>query len=78
MVPCIFNSGCVIGKKGITAIEITKGKIALVHWFDRRKSQKYLDYNGYVPVQLGDSEYYRVVFKEDDLNYIFARIKLLA
>jgi UDP-2,3-diacylglucosamine pyrophosphatase LpxH len=78
MVPCIFNSGCVIGKKGITAIEITDGSIALVHWFDRRKSQKYLDYNGYVPVQLGNSDYYRVVFKEDDLNYIFARIKLLA
>jgi UDP-2,3-diacylglucosamine pyrophosphatase LpxH len=78
MVPCLFNSGCVIGKKGITAIEITNGSIALVHWFDRRKSQKYLDYNGYIPEQLGDSEYFRVVFKEDNLNYIFARIKLLA
>jgi UDP-2,3-diacylglucosamine pyrophosphatase LpxH len=78
MVPCIFNSGCVIGKKGITALEITDGNIALVHWFDRRKSQKYLDYNGYIPEQIGDSDFFRVVLKEDNLNYIFARIKLLA
>lgn len=78
VVPCLFNSGCVIGKKGITAIEIAGGNISLVHWFDRRKSQKYLDYNGYTPIQLGNSEYFRVVFKEDNLNYIFARIKLLA
>jgi Predicted ICC-like phosphoesterases len=78
MVPCIFNSGCVIGKKGITAIEIADGKISLVHWFDCRKSRKYLDYNGYTPVRLDDSEYFRVVLKEDNLNYIFARIELLA
>jgi UDP-2,3-diacylglucosamine pyrophosphatase LpxH len=78
MVPCMFNSGCVIGKKGITAIEITNGHIALVHWFDRRKSQKYLDYNGYTPAQLENTEYFRVVFKEENLNYIFARIELLA
>jgi UDP-2,3-diacylglucosamine pyrophosphatase LpxH len=78
MVPCMFNSGCVIGKKGITAIEIAGGTISLVHWFDRRKSQKYLDYNGYTPVKMEDSEYFRVVLKEDNLNYIFARIELLA
>ncbi len=78
MVPCIFNSGCAIGKTGITAIEIAGGKISLIHWFDRRKSQKYFDYNGYTPVQMGNSDFFRVVLKEDDLNYIFARIDLLA
>ncbi|HBF37618.1 MAG TPA: metallophosphoesterase [Firmicutes bacterium] len=78
MVPCMFNSGCAIGKTGITAIEIADGKISLIHWFDRRKSQKYLDYNGYTPVQMENTEYFRVALKEDNLNYIFARIELLA
>ena len=41
-VPCLFNSGCAIGKRGLTAIEIAEGKIALVHWFDRRRSHRHL------------------------------------
>jgi predicted phosphodiesterase len=78
IVPCIFNSGCVIGKNGITAIEIAGGKIALVYWFDSNKSRKYFNYNGYHPERLGDTDYYRVVLNRDDLDYIFTRIKLLA
>jgi predicted phosphodiesterase len=41
-VPCLFNSGCAIGKRGVTAIEIADGQISLVHWFDRRRSDRYL------------------------------------
>ena len=36
-VPCLFNSGCAIGKSGLTVIEIEDGQIALVHWFDSRR-----------------------------------------
>lgn len=78
VIPCLFNSGCVIGKRGITAIEIYDGKIALVHWFDRERSLKYLNFNGYEPLQLEDTHYYRVVLKEENLDYIFTRIRLLA
>jgi UDP-2,3-diacylglucosamine pyrophosphatase LpxH len=78
LAPCMFNSGCIIGKNGMTALEITRGKIALVYWFNRRKSQKYFNYNGYKPEQLDTSDYFRVVLNQDDLGYIFARIKLLA
>lgn len=78
LVPCTFNSGCVIGKKGITAIEIGGGNIGLVHWFDQNTSQKYFDCNGYQPEQLEESDYFRVVLKEDNLDYIFTRIELLA
>lgn len=42
MVPCLFNSGCCIGKRGLTGIEIAGGRIALVHWFDRTRSERYL------------------------------------
>ena len=35
-IPCVFNSGCVIGKRGMTCIEIENGNISLVHWFDKK------------------------------------------
>lgn len=77
LLPCLFNSGCGIGRHGITAIEIVRGRVALVYWFDRRKSAKYFESEGYQPQQLGDSDYFRVVLKEEDLDYIFTRINLL-
>jgi predicted phosphodiesterase len=77
LLPCLFNSGCGIGRHGITAIEIVRGRAALVYWFDRRRSDKYFAAGGYEPQQLGDSDYYRVVLKEEDLDYIFTRINLL-
>jgi UDP-2,3-diacylglucosamine pyrophosphatase LpxH len=77
LVPCVFNSGCGIGKSGITALEIKKSTIGLVHWFDRKRSEKYLSYNGYKVKQLNDTDYYRVLLKRDALEYIFSRIYLL-
>ncbi len=78
LVPALFNSGCTIGKRGITGLEISHGTIALVHWFDRKISDKYLAYNGYNPDRLNDSNYFRVVIKQDFLDYIFTRTELLA
>ncbi|HVO39939.1 MAG TPA: metallophosphoesterase [Spirochaetia bacterium] len=90
-VPCLFNSGCAIGKRGLTAIEIAEGQIALVHWFDRNRSDRYLpgtagrqpaaavaSADGDGAWHLEGTEYYRTVLKKDRLDYIFARIRLLA
>jgi predicted phosphodiesterase len=77
LLPCLFNSGCGIGRHGITAIEITANHAALVYWFDRRRSAKYFASDDYRPQQLGASDYFRVVLKEEDLDYIFTRINLL-
>lgn len=77
LVPCLFNSGCVIGKRGMTAMEIADGKISLVHWFDERRSIKYFNWNGYYPQKLEQTPYYRVVLNSDELDYMFARIELL-
>ena len=46
-IPCVFNSGCVVGKRGMTCLEIEGDKIRLVHWFDKRISRKYLKQSGY-------------------------------
>ena len=77
IVPCVFNSGCVIGKRGITAIEIHNGKIGLVHWFDRKVDKKYIRDDEKNPPRLDETDYFRTVLKRDDLDYIFTRIELL-
>lgn len=76
--PCMFNSGCTIANSGITTIEIEKGMIRLIYWFDKKVTRKYLDFEGYHAEQLDDSDYYRVVLKEDSLDYMFTRLRLLS
>lgn len=78
VIPCIFNSGCCIGKRGITSIEITYDEIYLVHWFDSSISKKYLNYHGNYPEKIAGTNYFRMVLKKDYLDYIFTRIKLLS
>ena len=78
LIPCTFNSGTVIGRRGMTSIEIENGRIALVHWFDEVRSQKYLEDADYKTDALAGTRYHRVVIKSESLSYIFARIKLLA
>ncbi len=77
-IPCLFNSGCVIGKRGMTCLEIENNEIALVHWFDKKISDKYLDKRGYEPEQLRETDYFRMVLNKEYLNYVFSRINLLS
>jgi UDP-2,3-diacylglucosamine pyrophosphatase LpxH len=77
-VPCLFNSGCAIGKRGVTAIEIANGEIALVHWFDRTRGERHMSEDGRAAQRLGTTDYYRAVLKQDRLQYVFTRIRLLA
>lgn len=77
-IPCLFNSGCVIGKRGMTCLEIAGGMIRLVHWFDKKTSKKYLHKTGYEPEQLGDTDYYRMVINQEPLDYVFTRINFLS
>lgn len=78
LVPCIFNSGSVIGKRGLTALEIADGKLSLVYWFDRRIQQKNLELNEYPARQTNNSDYFRMILKTEDLDYILTRVKLLS
>lgn len=78
MVPCLFNSGSVIGKRGSTGIEIKNGNISLVYWFDQRRSNRYLNYEGVKSKRLNNSDYFKAIFKKDKLESIFLRIKLLS
>jgi UDP-2,3-diacylglucosamine pyrophosphatase LpxH len=77
VVPCLFNSGAVIGKRGITNLVIENGEMALIHWFDRQRSKKYLSQPLDMATQLGKSSIYSIEMKRDSLDYIFSRIRLL-
>jgi len=76
-VPCLFNSGCAIGKKGINAIEITNRNIALIYWFAEGKSKNFITRGGYEIESIQDRPYHRAVLNENKLDYILARMKLL-
>jgi len=76
-IPCLFNSGTVIGKRGITCLEIENNNIKLVHWFDKNTSGKYLNKRGYEPEKIGEKNVFKMVLNEESLDYIFAKIKLL-
>lgn len=77
-IPCLFNSGCAIGKRGVTAIEIRDGEISLVHWFDRsRRAPRHLIGAG-IPEGHPGTDFVRVVLRRERLENIFARIRLLS
>lgn len=78
IIPVIFNSGCVIGKKYITGLEISEGTISLVRWSSGRQLKKYGFCDEAEEILVNRSKLYRKVLKSDSLSYIFSRIKLLS
>ena len=82
IVPCLFNAGCVIGGRGMTAIEIAGDTISLVNW-TTQSHKKNLDFPD-IHTLRGDRfplknypKMRRRIMKRDDLRYIFTRINLL-
>lgn len=78
MAPCMFNSGCCIGENGVTAIEICDGNIELIFWFDKKRTKKYFDFGESKPVQLGNSDYWRVSLEKKTLDDVMTRVRLLS
>lgn len=77
VIPSIFNSGCAIGKRGMTALEIEDGMIRLVYWSNGIQGGQPAGERSHSPCELGSSGLYRAVLNEDLLDYAFSRIKLL-
>jgi len=74
LVPCLFNSGCAVGKRGFTALEIRKGKLALVFWSDPLRSQRWqAEYKA--ATALPDA--WRFILRKEKLDYLFSRVELL-
>ena len=76
-VPCLFNCGSAIGKKGINAIEVDNENITLVYWFVQGKGMKFVSRGWHKVEQMGDTPYCRSVLNHDRLDYVKAKIELL-
>ncbi|MDR0539938.1 MAG: metallophosphoesterase [Spirochaetaceae bacterium] len=76
-VPCLFNSGCAISKKGINAIELDSENMALVYWYEEGHSRKFVQRGWYPSEALAGTPYRRTVLNHDSLEYINSRIDLL-
>ena len=77
-IPSLFNSGCTIGKRGITALEIEGSTIRLVCWYNGKQSSTFSSDRGNHPTKLGSTGYSRIILNEDSLDYVFSRLHLLA
>ena len=75
-VPCLFNSGSAIGKKGINAIELDCESISLVYWFAEGKGMKFIS-RGWHKVE-NFSGCCRAVLNQNRLDYIKAKIELFS
>jgi predicted phosphodiesterase len=76
-VPCLFNSGSAISKKGINAIELSNETIALVYWFVEGQGKKFVSRGGYAIEKIEETPYCRSVLNQGRLDYIQAKIALL-
>ena len=76
-VPCLFNSGSVISRRGINALELDNEQISLVYWFREGQEGKYIRRGNYKINRLGETPYLRTVLNQDRLDYIKARMELL-
>jgi UDP-2,3-diacylglucosamine pyrophosphatase LpxH len=76
-VPCLFNSGSAIGKKGINAIELNNETIALVYWFMEGKGRNFIHRGSYKVHVIPGTPYCRSVLNQDRLDHVKARIELL-
>lgn len=75
-VPCVFNSGCAVGKRGFTTLEIKNGKIALVFWSSPERSKLPVIYNEHRASRAFGGAY-RTILRREALDYVFSRIELL-
>ena len=75
--PCLFNSGCAIGKKGINAIELDSENISLVYWFVQGRGMKFISRGWYKVDVMEGTSFCRSVLNQDRLSYINAKIRLL-
>ncbi len=78
ILPCVFNSGTVMGKRGMTSIEISEGTISLIHWFDKSIKEKYIDIDSSYYIKFNGTGISRHILKHDTLDYLFSRIQLLS
>ncbi|MBI4979383.1 MAG: metallophosphoesterase [Spirochaetes bacterium] len=80
LVPCLFNPGSPIGKRGCTCLELDAERIGLVTWQRTDGTRKWRSRLPGKKRKIGGGDgtpFLRHVIKEESLSYIFSRIALL-
>jgi len=77
LVPSLFNSGCCIGKRGITGLEISNDKMRLIHWSDPAIHPQSKIHWEYLSTREVAPNLYRTVIRKEATGRIMSRIKLL-
>ena len=75
-VPCLFNSGSAMGKKGVHAIEVDRENISLVYWFAEGSGMKFIGRGWHKVEKIAG--YCRSALNHDRLDYIKAKIELFS
>lgn len=78
IVPSVFNSGCALGPRGMTCLEIHNDRLSLVYWYDGSKGENRRQFRAYPPEEKIEPHFHRAVIQSDSLQYIFSRIRLLS
>lgn len=78
LVPCVFNAGCAVGKRGFTTLEVKDGRMSLVFWSSPERSERPGAYNEYKPSRCHGRGAYRTILRRESLDYIYSRIELLS
>jgi hypothetical protein len=78
LLPCLFNCGSAVGKKGITAIEVEDGRIQLAYWYQEGKEKRYLAGEAARARALDGTPYRRAALGVARIDHVLARIDLLA
>ncbi len=73
--PCLFNSGTVIGKRGMTCLEISDGNIQLVHWYRGSEAAKLG--KGEPEGSLSGGRIRRRILRQAKISYIMDSLRLL-
>ncbi|RKX75313.1 MAG: metallophosphoesterase, partial [Spirochaetes bacterium] len=68
----------VIGKRGITCLELTEGRIRLVHWFDNNTGDDDADKQNRNITTLPGGHIHRLVLRQATMEYVMDSLRLLS
>ena len=77
LLPCLFNSGCAIGKRGITSIEIHEDEIQLIYWYDHTKVPPSQMPIGYQYYEIPGTSLRKVILNREKIDYIMDKIHIM-
>ena len=77
LLPCLFNSGCAIGKRGMTALEIDREEIQLVYWYNTERNSDSSSPIGYDYYEIPGTSLRKVILNREKLSYIMDKMRLM-